>query len=362
MPSTKRDTTSGFQPRISVKEDAGRPATECLRLDGVLGTRLLSPQLHQILLGMARVRNAVSSFRLEGQTVDLDRAREVVEGSTPNTPSEEGVARLAKAYSRLADDQLPELSVKGVLDLHRKLFEGILTDDSGTVREDWTGVLKPQQNYILNEGSGTLRFTPTPPGRTEAELEQLFEWYASARFGHLPPVVAAVFFAEFQAIHPFMDGNGRLGRLINIAILKDLGCSRAPLIPLDTRFFRTADHYYDLLGTTNSGENYSLWVRYFATQARDAYKAAEKQANLGPLVSSFSRESTRRVLRWILAGTGEWFSRSTYPNPGKYSQPALWAALDELRRAGILEARGERRGRRYRLKSGFLGEVYARRF
>lgn len=362
MPLVKRDTTTGFQPHLNLRDDIARPAIECLRLDGILETRLLSPHLHQILLGMARVRNAVSSFRLEGETVDLDRARQLLEGQAPSGPSETGVLRLAQAYTGLSENHLPELTVNGLLALHRQLFNGILYDDKGNLREDWVGVLKPEQNFIINVESGSLRFTPTPPERTEKELEQLLTWYRQAQFAFVPPVVAALFFAEFQAIHPFMDGNGRVGRLLNIAILKDLGCSNAPLIPLDTRFFRTSEHYYEFLGMTNAGKDYYSWTRYFTGQMVLAYKTASKQANLSPLVSRFTRESTRRVLRWVLSGTAEWFSRSDYPNTPRYSQPALWSALDELKRAGILEARGERRGRRYRLRSRFLADVYARRF
>ena len=362
MPLIKRDTTGGFSPSLKPNADIGRPATACLRFDGILETRLLSPKLHQILLGMARVRNAVSSFRLEGQKVDLDRARRLIEGEAPSTPSEVGVLRLARAYTELGGGHSPELTIDEILAIHRRLFDGILYDEDGNARPDWVGVLKPEQNYILNEGSHALRFTPTPPKRTEEELERLLDWYSEARFSHLPPVVAALFFSEFQAIHPFMDGNGRVGRFLNIAILKDLGCVRAPLIPLDTRFFRTSDHYYEYLGTTNEGTNYYHWTRYFAKQAELAYKATAKQANLGPVVARFSRESTRMVLRWVLAGSGEWFSRSDIPRRVRYSQPALWSALVELKRAGILEAKGERKGRRYRLQSHFLAEIYARKF
>jgi Fic family protein len=355
MPLSKRDTTRGFQPAFRPREDIGLPAVECMRLDGMLETRLLSPQLHQILLGMARVRNAVSSFRLEGETVDLDRARQLVDGASPASPSETGVLRLAQAYANLGQGKTLDLTVKGLIEVHRTLFDGIM-------RPNWVGDLKPEQNFIINSGSGSVRFTPTPPERTKAELEALLAWYAGARFTLLPPVIAAIFFAEFQAIHPFMDGNGRVGRLLNVAILTDLGCAKATLVPLDTRFFRTSEHYYDYLATTNSGEDYYHWTRYFVQETKEAYKAAAKQANLGPLVSGFSKESTRRVLSWVLTGSGDWFSRSDYPNPKNYSQPALWVALDELKKAGILEARGERRGRRYRLRSKFLADVYARRF
>jgi Fic family protein len=355
MPLLKPDTSAGFRPRLGVNEDTGRPAVNCLRLDGVLETRLLSPKIHEILLGMSRVRNAVSSFRLEGETVELNRARELLEGRDPATPSELGVLKLAQEYSRVGSAKALALTVESLCDLHKRLFADVLPPE-------WVGVLKPRQNYILNAGSDSLRFTPTPPERTAGELEALFQWYRDNRYGLLPPITAALFFAEFQAIHPFLDGNGRIGRFLNIALLADLGCRRAPLIPLDTRFFRTSDHYYDFLASTNSGESYSLWTRYFVGEVETAYKTAAKQANLGPLVSRFSRESTRTLLRWVLSGDGGWFSRGEYPNPIKYSQPALWSALDELLKAGLLEARGEKRGRRYRLHSKFLADVYSRRF
>ncbi len=355
MPVVKPDTSAGFHPVLRPREDIGLPAAECVRLDGVLETRVLSPQLHQVVLSMARIRNAVSSFRLEGETVQLDRARQLVEGSAPDSPSERGVLQLAEAYAGLARGEMPEFTTRGILRLHRTLFDGAMP-------AEWVGVLKTEQNEIQNAGSGTVRFLPTPPERTGRELDRLFEWFQANRFASLPPIVAALFFAEFQAIHPFNDGNGRTGRFLNLAILKALGCEKAPLIPLDTRFFRTSDNYYEFLATTSSGQDYYHWTRYFVRETREAYKAASKQANLGPLVSSFTRESTRSLLRWVLSGAGDWFSRSTYPNPRHYSQPALWAALDELRKKGILEARGEKRGRQYRLRSRFLADVYARRF
>jgi Fic family protein len=355
VPVLKPDTSRGFHPHLAPGEDIGGPAVNCLRLDGVLETRLLSPKIHEILLGMSRVRNAVSSFRLEGETVELNRARELLDGKKPATPSELGVLKLAKEYSALGGAGPPALTIPGLCALHKRLFTDVL-------RSDWVGVLKPQQNFIVNTGSDSLRFTPTPPERTAAELEALFRWYRENRYAQLPPITASLFFAEFQAIHPFMDGNGRIGRFLNVALLADLGCRRASLIPLDTRFFRTSDHYYEFLGSTNAGDSYSLWSRYFVGEVESAYKVAAKQANLGPLVSQFSRESTRTFLRWILSGDGGWFSRGEYPNPSKYSQPALWSALNELLKGGLLEAQGEKRGRRYRLRSKFLAEVYSRRF
>jgi Fic family protein len=354
MATRKPDTSRGFRPSVPWTEDIVRPANEILRLDGRLETRLLSTQLHQVVLGVARLRNAVSSLRMEGEVVELDRAREVLDGRTPTSPTEDGFLRLAKAYGGLARGVVPKLSIRGIVQKHRELFDGVLTSAPA-------GRLKTEQNAIVNSGTGRPIFLPTPPERVEAELTALLEWYRTDRFHFPGPVAAGLFFAEFQAIHPFGDGNGRIGRYLNSAILQELGLKRISAVPLDLRFFRSSDQYHEMLATTNSGSNYSLWIRYFVKEVEHAYRLADRQANLGPVLNRFSRASTRSVLRWVLASDGGWFRRGDFPNPTKLSPPAVWAALDELRKGGILEARGERRGRAYRLNSKFLADLYAAR-
>lgn len=356
MPASKLDTSRGFSPKLVPGPDIGRPSTDVVRLDGLLERSILSPALLQLLLSLARVRNAVSSFRLEGERVDFDRARAVVDGEAARTPSEEGVLRLTRAYAGLASGRVPPLTVEGIQSIHRTLFTELLTDDHGTSREEWVGVLRPARNVIL-DASG-VRFRPTPPARTRPELLALLEWYNSVRHLWQPPVVAALFFAEFQAIHPFMDGNGRVGRFLNAAILVDMGCKQAPLAPIDLRFLRSSDRYYEYLATTNGGRRYDLWTRYFVGEVLHAYRLARSQADLSGVVEGFSRPSTQALLRWILSGSGAWFSSGDYPNPKRNSQPALWASLNELRKAGVVEARGDRRGRRYRLSPAFLPELY----
>ncbi len=208
---------------------------------------------------------------------------------------------------------------------------------------------------------GGIRFVPTPPERVLDELHSLLDWYRYSGYEFPPVVTAALFFAEFQAIHPFIDGNGRLGRYLNMAILFDMGCIKAPLAPVDLRLFRSGDRYYDMLATTNAGSDYNLWIRYFVGEVKAAYQIAVKQASLTSIVGKFTRESTRSILRWILSGDGSWFSRSDFPNSRKYSNPTMWSSLTELTQEGVLEARGERKGRTYRLRSQFLADVYRRR-
>jgi Fic family protein len=355
MTPQKPDTSRGFNPPQDFGADTVRPAFECLRLDGALTTRLRSPAVHQILLGVARLRNAVSSLKLEGEPIALEEARRTMELGSAETPAQEGLLRMSRAYGELAASDQFELSVDRVLAMHKRLFTGVLEEGKKV------GEFKREQNSIIDLRSGRPSFLPTPPERVVPELEALLAWYTGPAVLWPPPIASAVFFAEFQAIHPFDDGNGRLGRFLNVAVLKNLGCRNAPLVPLDTRFFRTSDRYYEMLASTNSGRTYRLWSRYYVDQLRSAYGLAASRADLRPLVERFSKESTRKLLTWILIGEGLWFGAGDYPNPSDYTQPAIWGSLMELVRAGVLEKRGERRGRRYRLKTSFLKDVYERR-
>jgi Fic family protein len=352
-PTQKPDTSKGFHPTLPSGADIQRPSVAVLRLDGALDRSVLSPQLHQVLLGVARVRNAVSSFRLEGERVELDRAREVLESRRPDSPAERGVLQLAQAYRDLSEGRGPTFSVAGLEATHRELFNGVSIGGS-------LGKLKVAPNVITDVTETRIKFHPTPPPRVRGELEALFEWLSVAENRALPPVVASIFFAEFEAIHPFTDGNGRLGRFLNVALLRKLGLRNSSLVPLDTRFFRTSDRYYEYLATTNAGTNYALWSRYYVHQLQKAYESAARRGDLKATLAKFSKASTQTVFQWVLMGEGDWFHRRDYPNPRGYSGAALWGSFQELVRAGVLEARGEAKGRQYRLSSKFLAHVYGR--
>lgn len=352
----KPNTSKGFHPSLVVTDDMLGKSTETLRLDGRLEVAVLSPSIHQLILAMARLRNVVSSLRIEGEAVDLQSARRVLDTEVPRTPEEKEVLLLSEAYGELHSLAKPaELSVDYIRRIHGRLFPDGLGLDAGPA-----GRFKETPNGVYSETEGRMIFEATPPERTEAEIEALIEWIKhDART--LPSALAsALFFVEFQAIHPFGDGNGRVGRYLNLVVLRRLGYRNVCLVPLDGRFFRTRNRYYKALRTTNAGRNYQLWCRYYTEQLHRAYELAANRADLRPLLDRFSRASTRSLLEWCLAGDGGWFSRSDFPNPKGYSPPAVTSSLAELRRARVLDGRGMKRGREYRLSTEFLRRAYGR--
>ena len=347
----KVDTSDGFRPAVTIDDAIRSPNRECYRLDGRLDEAVLRPALHQLILGMARVRNVVSSLLIEGQDVDFTRAREVLERRSPTTSTEAQTLRFLDRYQWIHDtprEDLPDPTPDFLASLHRELFTG---------SEDYApGRFKTEPNGIRSGDTGLIVFVCTPPERTVLELDALTAWYSEASGSMVELAVAATWFAEFEAIHPFHDGNGRLGRLVSLLVLKKLGLENAPLVPLDARFYRSRDRYYEKLAATNTG-NWQVWGRYFARELVRAYRNAVRLADLRPLLDAQTSKPTRATLEWALGRAG-WFQRGDLANEAGYSAVALTKALADLHRQGVLEATGEKRGRRYRLRTGFLEDVF----
>lgn len=354
----KRDTSRGFAPATPTGPELAVPGREILRMDGRLDTGLLSPSIHQLLLTMARLRNVVSTIKIEGERIDLESARRAIETNTAETPVEEQVLRLSKEYLKIhqaSPSKLPEFTIDYVTGLHGRVFHGIHPEAN-------PGELKGKANGILDTRTGGFSFEATPPERTRAELDALFRWFDGQRDRGPLVATAAIFFAEFEAIHPFHDGNGRIGRLLNMVALKKLGLRNIALVPVDGRFFRTQEAYYEKLATTNQGTLWGPWCRYYADTVISAYQIAMKRADLKSVLDQAGRPATRKLLEWVLGGDGSAFQHSDYPNPDMYGPTAISLALGELVKTGVLEARGERKGRRYKLKTDFLRRIYGHEF
>lgn len=346
----KPDTSKGFHPPLSPRRDISVPSLECVRADGRLEASVLSPALLQAMLRSARVRNIVSSVRIEGERVELARALEVLDTQRAVTPNERALLQLSRVYDRIARGESIPLTVPGVCSVHHEVFDGVLPVDQA-------GAIRHRRNAIVDGGSGRTVFVPTPPERVRPELEALFRWFRGNRVALPPPVLAGVFFAEFQAIHPFPDGNGRVGRILNLSILAELGLPKAPLVPVDSQFLRTQPAYFRRLATTNSGRQYESWLRYFIEQLLAAYRTAVSRSDLGETLEGFRSRAVRDLLTWALAGAGNWFRHGDFPNPSGFSVPAVTQALRKLTNSGILEAFGTHRGRRYRLSPTYLARL-----
>lgn len=352
----KPDTSKGFDPKFVLGLDILSPARGAIRLDGALDTSVLSPRIHRFLLDWARLRNVFSSSKMEGNPIPLDEAQRVLQTGKAERPDQEEILRLSKAYARVHETaRFQPLTRDEILKIHGELFTGIL------LAEERPGQFKDKLNGVYDERMGQWVFEATPPERTEVELDALLTWYYGP--GQLldPVVAAGLFFVEFQAIHPFLEGNGRTGRLLNHRLLRASGFQNITLTAIDGMIFRRSRKYYETLRATNRGRNYHVWLRFYADTLRRAYEEAVQRGDLRMVLDGVGTGCERDLLTWVLQSNLDWFQRGDYPNPKKYALITLSTALGSLHERGILERQGEKRTVKYRLSGDFLKGVFERR-
>jgi Fic family protein len=232
------------------------------------GRRLPNP--HILLRPFVR-REAVLSSRIEGTQATLGEllaaeAGAVVERSPADLREVANyVVALEHAIARLP--RLP-LSLRLTRELHEKLLRGVRGDAATP------GEFRRSQNWIGRPGALLAQATYVPPPPDHL-MECLGSWQTFLHEESLPPLVhAALAHAQFEAIHPFLDGNGRVGRLLIALLLVARGVLPAPLLYLSAYFEAERQEYYArLLAVTESGE-WEEWLAYFlvgvARQADDA--------------------------------------------------------------------------------------------
>lgn len=256
---------------LELSKDAIRVLAEAANELGVLngiGRRLPNPVL---LISPYLRREAVLSSRIEGtQTTISDLyAAEAGQLSLVAASDVREVQNYVMAHeyglSRLGT--LP-LSLRFIRELHERLMGGV----RGQGHQP--GKFRTYQNWIGAPTAADASYVPPPVPQMK---ERLHEFEAYLHTTSDPPLVqAAVMHYTFEAIHPFGDGNGRVGRLLIPIFLADRGLLPAPLLYLSAYFERNRRVYYDALMSVSTHGAWDSWVRYFLNGIRtQAVEAAE---------------------------------------------------------------------------------------
>jgi Fic family protein len=276
------------------------PAAPSLALDGDLAQVLaraehavarldlageMVPSLDWFIYAFVR-KEAVMSSQIEGTEAtleDLLNFEATPEGTKPGADVEEVcnyLDALSWARRELARPKGLPLSMRLVHGVHRRLMHGVrgATKQPGEVRrtQNWVGGVRP----------GLATYVPPPPQEVNRLLGDL-ERYIHAK-DKLPPLVrAGMVHVQFETIHPYLDGNGRVGRLLIALLLEHWGVLHAPLLYLSLFFKRRRPDYYRLLNDVRQSGNWEGWTEYFlegvgeiaeesANTARDLYRLVAK--------------------------------------------------------------------------------------
>jgi Fic family protein len=254
-------------------------------LKGV-GRTMPNPHL---LVGPFVRREAVLSSRIEGTQTDIADLYSYEAGqlSLPGLGDNESsrsdahevlnyVRALEYGLERL--DTLP-VSLRLIRECHARLMEGVrgehATPGEFRTRQNWIG--RPE--CLLNEAD----FVPPPPSEMRGALDA-FEKYLHEGNDDPDLVRLAFIHYQFEVTHPFVDGNGRIGRLLVSLLLVHWGLLPLPLLYLSAFFERHRDVYYDLLMAVSERGAWKEWVEFFlrgvAEQAKDATARAKQLQDL----------------------------------------------------------------------------------
>lgn len=248
-------------------------------VDGVLAERLLAAEKALVRLELAGAmvpsldwfiyafvrREAVLSSQIEGTQATLVdllafEAQEASESNaSPNADIEEVCNYLdAIAYARaqLADPRGLPISMRLLGETHRRLMRGVRGANK------LPGELRRSQNWIGGSRPGNATFVPPPP-HALGDVLAAFEKYIHQR-DSLPPLVrAGLLHVQFETIHPYLDGNGRIGRLLVTLLLEEWSLLTKPLLYLSLFFKRHREEYYRRLGAVRIEGDWEGWLDFF---------------------------------------------------------------------------------------------------
>jgi Fic family protein len=319
-------------------------------LGRLAGAGRLLPNPH-LLVNAYITREAVASSRIEGTQASVTEVLEAtLGGETPRDDIREvgnyvvalnhGLARLAGGFP---------LSLRLVKEMHEILMQGVRG------QERTPGEFRRSQNWISSPDNRptTARFVPPPVDQLPDALGQ-WERYLHDEDPQLPLLIrCALLHYQFETIHPFLDGNGRLGRLFIVLYLNERGRLPAPLLYVSSYFEARKPEYYDRLQMVRERGQIQEWLVFFLdaieAQAADAVTRAEELADLreryrAALAGSRSRATELVDIALAQPVLTVRFAREQMG----MTQPGAANLLRQLTDLGILSEVGEGRGRRRR--------------
>lgn len=321
---------STYQPPYTI-------TTEILNLVARIGEavgrlNVLTEQVRALRLQrISRIRTIRGSLAIEGNTLSEGQITAILDGKRVIAPPREvqEVRNALAAYDHFENWQ-PEAE-KDLREAHRLLMSGLI-DEAGMYRRGGVGVMA---------GRRVIHMAP-PADRVPQLMSDLCRWLATTD-SH-PLIAGSVFHYEFEFIHPFADGNGRLGRLWQSLILTRWNPLFAN-IPVESLVFEHQSEYYQALQESTNRTDSAPFIAFMLRMILDAVTTAAPQVTpqvtpqVGELLLALQGEMSREALQAALARQ----DRKSFRE--RYLRPALAAGLIEM----TIPAKPNSRLQKYRL-------------
>lgn len=329
------------------------------KLSGVSLELDFPPVLYTSLLR----KEAMESAEIEGADVDYDALYSLetrsfdagedeisVESTTGQTKDTQEVLNYEDAIQNGIEalDRGGDLTVERLHELHETLLTGVPDDRVDT---DTIGAYKAKPNHVGD-------FLPPVPNKVDDLMDALFTYYRTGGSYH-PLVDIALFHYQFETIHPYGDGNGRLGRLLITLQLYAAGYLERPNLYLSEYFNRNKPTYVDRLEAVRYDGDWEAWLSFFIEGvARQAHESVDRTLSLAELRRQYDDEYggksyTKNQLASKLFEQ-PYVTSKTVQRLFDVKQPTASRAINELVDEGVLEeVTGKGRNKEYRAREIF---------
>jgi Fic family protein len=318
------------------------------RLDGV---RSVAPDTSLFLYMYVR-KEALLSSQIEGTQSSLSDLLLYEDEAAPGAPLDDVeevstyVAALTHGLARIRGG-FP-LSLRLLNEVHAIL----LSTGRGSTKQP--GEFRRSQNWIGGTRPGNALFVPPPPEDVLGLMSNLEAFLHETDTGLPPLIKAGLAHVQFETIHPFLDGNGRLGRLLITLYLCEQGVLEEPLLYLSLYLKSHRATYYALLQEVREHGRWETWLEFFLTGVRDVARQAHGAARAisaiftedAAKVAGLGRGAPAARALHVILQTRPLLTIGTAAELAGVSFPTATAALERLRGLGIVEEiTGKARGR-----------------
>lgn len=349
-------SNNDLDKRVKLTPEILRKISQIDELKGMWhGSAQLNPQLLGRLKRSVIITSSGSSTRIEGSEMSDEEVARLLRGLKSNPPmnrDEQEVAGYADLLGRIFDNHdTLKLSENNILQFHGILLQFSQKDISHR------GHYKTANNTVVMkraDGQEVVLFQPTKPFLVKPEMETAIDW-TNRRLteGELHPLlVIANFIFEFLAIHPFLDGNGRLSRALTNLLLLRSGYSYMPYVSLDELIEDSKTDYYLSLRATQKlhktpKADITTWVNFLLDML---LKQAEAARGLTQAEQPEKLLSVRQEQVYALFAADETLGVAEIDHrlKGKVPQVTIKQALARLVELHLLEVIGQSRGTRYK--------------
>ncbi len=292
------------------------------------------------LVNFAKIQSTESSNKIEGIATASGRIKRLVEEkTTPKNRNEDEIIGYRDALNTIHESSdFIELKSSTILQLHRDLLKYSDIPYGGKYKNEQNNIEETKPN-----GEKVIRFIPVAPYETEPAIKKICKEYNDAIANDIidPLILIPIFICDFLCIHPFLDGNGRMSRLLTLLLLYKSGYNVGKYISIEKQIEITKDKYYESLGDSDNGwhegeNDYKPFIKYMLQLILACYIEFEKRVDVVG-EDGKKRSSYDIVKKYVEEKLGKFTREDIMNNCPSIGRSSILAALKKMVEDGIIE-------------------------